>query len=281
MTTYDPGVLAERYTLDEVIGRGGMADVYRATDTVLERDVAVKVLRTQAESDRDLARFRDEVMLLASLDHPGLVTVLDAGLADGAAPYLVMDLVEGRSLATVCRRGPVPATEVARVGVMLASVLTYVHRHAIVHRDIKPSNILVGSDGHVRLADFGIARMLGDAGGHTTGGTTIGTAAYIAPEQVRGEAVTPASDIYSLGLVLLEALTGKRAYTGAPMRVALARLHTAPLIPTSLPTGWPALLAQMTDADPDRRPGAREVGAALRTLEHGSGAQRLPDAVNG
>jgi serine/threonine protein kinase len=267
MLTRGTGLLADRYALEGVIGRGGMADVYRATDTVLEREVAVKVLRTHAVTEHDRARFRDEAKLLGSLQHPGLVGVLDAGLSDDDMPYLVMELVDGDSLAHLVQGSKVPGHRVARVGADLADVLTYVHERDIVHRDIKPSNILIGRDGVVRLADFGIARMLGDVSGHTATGTTIGTAAYIAPEQVRGEPVTPAGDIYSLGLVLLEALTGRRAYTGGPMEAALARLHTAPLIPTSLPTGWPGLLARMTDVAPQSRPSAREVAYALRHLE--------------
>ena len=267
MLTQGTGMLAERYALEGVIGRGGMADVYRATDTVLEREVAIKVLRTHAVTEHDRARFREEAMLLGSLQHPGLVGVLDAGLSDDDVPYLVMDLVDGDSLATLLHGSKVPGHRVARLGADLADVLAYVHQRDIVHRDIKPSNILIGRDGVVRLADFGIARMLGDTTGHTATGTTIGTAAYIAPEQVRGEAVTPASDMYSLGLVFLEALTGRRAYTGSPMEAALARLHTAPLIPTSLPTGWPGLLARMTDVDASARPTAAQVAQVLRHLE--------------
>jgi serine/threonine protein kinase len=267
MLTHGTGTLADRYVLDEVVGRGGMADVFRATDTVLERDVAVKLLRTHAVTDRDRDRFRGEATLLAALEHPGLVAVLDAGLSDDDVPYLVMDLVDGTSLSALCQNGPVPGHRIARLGADLANVLSYVHERDIVHRDIKPSNILVGRDGVVRLADFGIARMLGDQSGHTATGTTIGTAAYIAPEQVRGETVSPASDIYSLGLVLLEALTGRRAYTGGPMEAALARLHTPPLIPTSLPTGWPGLLARMTDGDPASRPSAADAERSLRSLD--------------
>lgn len=153
------------------------------------------------------------------------------------------------------------------MGWSLATVLSFVHARDIVHLDVKPSNILVGRDGVVRLADFGIARWLGDPAGQTTSGATTGTAAYIAPEQVRGETATPASDVYSLGLVLLEALTGQRAYPGAPMEAALARLHSAPLIPTSLPTGWPSLLTRMVDDDAARRPSADELVPALRQLE--------------
>ena len=266
MLSQGSGVLAERYALDELIGRGGMADVYRATDQVLEREVAVKVLRGQAASDTDRVRFHEEARMVAALDHSGLVAVLDAGVDDDV-PYLVMDLVDGTSLATFCRDKRIAGHRVAYVGAELAAVLSYVHARGIVHRDVKPSNILVGRDGVVRLADFGIARRLADPAGHTLTGTTIGTAAYLAPEQVRGESVTPMSDVYSLGLVLLEALTGTRAYTGGPIEAALARLLAAPLIPTSLPTGWPALLAQMTASDPADRPGMAEVEPVLRALE--------------
>ena len=266
MLTDGAGVLADRYELQSVIGRGGMADVYLATDTVLEREVAVKVLRGHTTGDEERERFRDEAQLLGALDHPNLVSVLDAGIDDDV-PYLVMDYIDGQSLAKFCRGSTIPGHRVAAVGASLATVLSYVHARDIVHLDVKPSNILVGRDGVVRLADFGIARWLGDPTGETTSGTTTGTAAYIAPEQVRGETATPASDIYSLGLVLLEAHTGQRAYSGAPMEAALARLHSAPLIPSSLPTGWPSLLTQMVDADAARRPTADELVPVLRQLE--------------
>jgi serine/threonine protein kinase len=185
-----------------------------------------------------------------------------------------MELVEGLSLARHCQAGPVAAHRLAPVGAELASGLGYVHERGIVHRDIKPSNILIGGDGHARLADFGIARMLGDTTGHTATGTTVGTAAYLAPEQVRGEPVSPASDIYSLGLVLLEALTGRRAYTGPPLEAAMSRLHSAPLIPTSLPTGWPALLTRMSAAEAADRPAAGDVAQVLDRLA------RQPEAAS-
>lgn len=265
MLTHGSGVVDDRYVIEGVVGRGGMADVYRATDNVLEREVAVKVLRDRSCTLADRDRFLQEAQMLAALDHPNLVTVLDAGVSDDV-PYLVMDLIDGRSLAPFCRGRSIPGHRVAHLGADLAAVLAYVHSCGIVHRDVKPSNILVGRDGVVRLADFGIARLLGDDSGHTGSGATIGTAAYIAPEQVRGEPVTPASDIYSLGLVLLEALTGRRAYTGGPMEAALARLDTSPLIPSSLPLGWPALLTRMTDIDPGRRPAAEEIVPVLHGL---------------
>jgi serine/threonine protein kinase len=258
--------LAGRYRLEGVIGRGGMADVHRALDTVLEREVAVKLLRMHAVTDHDRARFREEAQLLAGLEHPGLVAVLDAGVSDDDIPYLVMELVDGRTLVPFCRGAAVPAGQVAAIGVLLAQALAYVHERGIVHRDIKPGNVLVGDDGRVRLADFGIARMLGDTPGHTDTGTTVGTAAYLAPEQVRGEPVTSASDVYALGLVLLEALTGRPTYSGRPLQVALARLEAAPLIPASLPTGWPSLLTRMTAMDPADRPTAEQSAALLAEL---------------
>ncbi len=165
-------LLAGRYTLDGVVGRGGMADVHRATDTVLEREVAVKLLRMHAASDRDRARLRDEMRLVAALEHPCLVAVLDAGLSEEDQSYLVMELVEGGSLARHCSADPLPGHRVAAVGSGLASVLGFVHEREVVHRDVKPSNILLGEDGHVRLADFGIARLLGDSAGHTATGRT-------------------------------------------------------------------------------------------------------------
>jgi len=261
-----PELLAGRYTLDGLLGRGGMADVHRATDLVLEREVAVKLLRIHTATESDRARFRDEMQLVAGLDHPFLVPVLDAGMTEDDQPFLVMELIDGLSLARHCADGPIPAHRIGPVGAELAAVLDYVHERDIVHRDIKPSNILVGQDGHVRLADFGIARMLGDASTHTAAGATVGTAAYIAPEQVRGEPVSPASDVYSLGLVLLEALTGRRAYTGAPLEAAMSRLHNPPLIPTSLPTGWPGLISRMTALEAGDRPTAGEVADAVTAL---------------
>jgi serine/threonine protein kinase len=281
MLSQGVGVLDGRYALDAVLGRGGMADVYRATDSVLEREVAVKVLRSHTTDDADRARFREEAQMLAALDHPNLVTVLDAGVSDDVA-YLVMDLIDGKSLAPFCRGRGIAGHRVARIGADLAGVLGYVHARGIVHRDVKPGNVLLGTAGRVKLADFGIARLIGDTVRHTRTGQAIGTAAYLAPEQVRGEPVTAASDVYSLGLVLLEALTGRRAYTGGPMEAALARLDHAPLIPSSLPTGWPALLTQMTAFAPDARPTMAEIEPVLRALEVAStpsSGRRVTDQV--
>jgi serine/threonine protein kinase len=159
---------------------------------------------------------------------------------------------------------------VAAIGAELATALAYVHACGVVHRDIKPSNVLLDRSGRVRLTDFGIARLLSDTSGYTATGTTIGTAAYLAPEQVRGERVGPAADVYALGLVLLEALTGERAYRGSPIEAALARLSTPPPMPPSLPEEWRVLVRQMTTLKEDLRPPAEEVAQRLRDVAAGT-----------
>jgi len=256
----EPPVLRERYRLEARLGSGGTADVHRATDTTLQRPVAVKLLRDVAGDASDRARFVAEARTLASLSHRNLVMVLDAGIGDeDDRPFLVMELVEGRALSDALREGPLPAREVARIGAEVAAGLTFAHERGVVHRDVKPGNVLLSDDGRVKLADFGIARLIGDTVRHTRTGTAIGTAAYLAPEQVRGEDVTGCADVYALGLVLLEALTGTRAFPGSATEAALARLHRDPEVPDGLPPGWQALLRAMTAADPVARPTTAEV----------------------
>jgi serine/threonine protein kinase len=257
-------VLEERYALGELIGRGGMAEVFRAEDQLLERDVAVKVLREMSPGSNNDERFKAEARTLAGLDHPNLVTVLDAGTSD-RGQFLVMELVDGSTLSEH-RGSRMPPERAAALGRDLASALGYVHRRGIVHRDIKPGNILLDTEGRVRLTDFGIARMLSEAARHTATGATIGTAAYLSPEQVRGSEISPAADIYALGLVLLEALTGERTYTGAPMEAALARLHNPPQVPGWLNDRWREVLVAMTLTEPEDRATAFEVEQRLGVL---------------
>ncbi|HYF71991.1 MAG TPA: protein kinase [Nocardioides sp.] len=259
-----PVALTDRYEFGEVLGRGGMADVFRAHDRVLDREVAIKVLRSGPDQGTDQARFAAEARTLAQLSHSGLVMILDAGIDTGEHAFLVLELVDGPTLAQALEAGPLPAERAGAVGVQLAEALAYAHERHVVHRDVKPGNVLLGPEGRVKLADFGIARLIGDAVRHTRTGQAIGTAAYLAPEQVRGEPVTGAADIYSLGLVLLEALTGERAYPGPPTEAAVARLSRQPHVPPDLPGQWSDVLTAMTALDPARRPAASEVASRLR-----------------
>ncbi len=270
-------VLADRYELVRLIARGGMGDVYEAQDRLLRRQVAVKVYRADALADR--SRFDAEVHTLAALNHPGLVQVFDAGEHDGDG-YVVLELVDGPTLRSVlAEHETLSSTEVAALGEAVAAALAYVHGAGVVHRDVTPSNILCGSDGRPRLADFGIARLL-DTSRITAVATTIGTAAYMAPEQVEGRDVTPAADVYALGLVLIEALTGRAAFAGVGHEVALARLARDPDVETDVPTEWHALLAAMTARDPGSRPTAAAVSTDLADLAGGVAASVLTDPTD-
>jgi serine/threonine protein kinase len=274
MTVETPTVLDGRYALDEMLGRGGMADVYRGTDRLLLRPVAVKLLREVSDpGQRD--RFIAEARTLASLNHPGLITLLDAGILVDR-PYLVMELATGPTLAARIAEGPVDPKVVTAVGEQLASALGYAHAQGIVHRDVKPSNVLLCDDERVLLADFGIARLVDEAQERTKSGEAIGSPPYLAPEQAAGEGVGPSADVFSLGLVLLEALTAKRAYTGTPIEAAVARLYTPPAIPGDLDPRWRELIARMTDREPANRPTAIEVAAELSAVSF----QSPPDMSN-
>ncbi|MCD2193861.1 serine/threonine protein kinase [Actinomycetospora endophytica] len=340
MSTTDAGpptVVGGRYTVGDLIGRGGAADVYRARDELLGRDVAIKMFGAggevvaaanaeaaaaadeappevddapvaeapDEEHDDDAApdaaaarygpggsegtprrsgppaelvgdleegsdaRNRREVLTLAALSHPGLVTVYDVGDDHGRA-YFVMQLIEGDTLAQRIRRGPLPLGDVIALGAALADALGYVHRRGVVHRDVKPGNVLLDGDGRAHLSDFGIAAVR-DAAPVTAAGMVIGTASYLSPEQVRGEAVTPAVDIYALGLVLIECLTGRREYPGNALEAAVARLHRRPVVPIGLPESLRSLLIAMTADDPTSRPDADEVLAAARAVSRDVG----------
>ncbi len=268
-----PGsLLGGRYRLDEFIARGATAEVFRGTDELLGRRVAVKVFDPVITDLNSIERRRIEVEVLASLSDPHLVTIHDAHIADPAmspaavAPetsYVVMELVEGPTLAEEIRTGPVEPARVARIGSAVATALETMHRRGLVHRDVKPANILSTVDGAVKLGDFGLARVLHADQRVTSAPLVMGTAAFFSPEQSSGQDIRTPSDIYSLGLVLLEALTGRREYLGSPVESAVARLIRDPVIPPGLPAPWPRLLTAMTATDANARPTAGTVRAAL------------------
>ncbi|QCR20478.1 serine/threonine-protein kinase [Agrococcus sp. SGAir0287] len=276
-------LLAGRYRVGAMLGAGGMATVHRAHDEILGRDVAIKLLRTADADATARRRERAEVDMLASLSHRALVTVFDAAtvhLAQGAGTVIVMELVDGPTLARRRRRGPIADVDLARLAVDLAEALVVVHARGIVHRDVKPSNILLapspsrGREFDARLADFGIATLEGGAR-LTATGTVLGTAAYLSPEQAMGGAVTAAADVYSFGLVLLEAITGEREFPGPVLEALSARMLRDPVIPASIHPRWATLLAAMTAREVADRPSPEEV------LEVAAGllADRVPAIV--
>jgi serine/threonine protein kinase len=275
MESEDPWIgrlLSDRYRVTSAIGRGGMATVYCADDIRLNRQVAVKIFAPGA-ANVDV-RLRSEMDLLARLNHPNLVTLHDAHLAgadSGMPSFLVMELVDGPDLRSTLDRGPLRGHVSALIACDIAEALVAVHALGVVHRDLKPANILLVPTGlpspthRAKLADFGIAHLVG-ADRITTVGTVIGTASYLSPEQAAGGDPGPESDIYALGLVLLECLTGKRAYPGTIVEAMSARLDHDPFIPGAIPEEWASLLSRMTAHDPALRPTAVEVAVQSRAI---------------
>jgi eukaryotic-like serine/threonine-protein kinase len=255
-----PELLGGRYRLEAPIAAGGMSTVHRGWDVVHQRAVAVK-LYLPNEDTAARRRFDEEVRTQRSLSHPGLVPVYDAGCDDGQ-PYLILGLVEGETLRDRLSAGPLPAGQVRRLGARLAEILAYVHSQGVIHRDVKPSNVLLDADTTPYLSDFGISRMV-DGTRLTATGQFVGTAGYLAPEQVLGEEVGPAADVYALGLVLLECLTGQAEYTGSDVEMAVARLNREPRIPGDIPLDLASAIGAMTARDPRQRPAAVECSAFL------------------
>jgi hypothetical protein len=255
-----PGqVLGDRYDVQRVLRRGGMAVVFVAFDRRLRREVAVKVHRADDRATRP--RFDREVRTLAGLDHPGLVRLYDAG-QDGDDAYYVMELIEGPDLAAHLRAGPIGSRQAQSIGCEVADALAFIHDRGIVHRDVKPSNILVAPDGHVRLTDFGIARS-SDASTLTSTGVVIGTARYLAPEQLTGQPVGPPADVYALALVMSECVTGQPVFDGTANEIAVQRLAGAVAAPGDVGPELAAVLATMLIPDPLARPDAHDVVAML------------------
>ena len=235
-----------------------MATIHRALDIRFDRPVAVKLLRREVIADADIAmRFRREALAATVLRHPNIVACLETGTDDGQ-PYLVMELIEGEDLTARLRRGGrLAAGEVARIGLDVARALGVAHVRGIVHRDVKPGNILLARDGRAMVTDFGIARLAADAEGAVPG-TTLGSVHYFSPEQARGATTTPASDTYSLGLVLFESLTGRRAWSGdTTAQLAAVRIDAEPPSPRSVrpdvPAALDAIVVRALDPDPARR----------------------------
>ena len=255
--------ISDRYELGDRLGSGGMSTVYRATDRVLERTVAVKILAEHlSDDDKFVARFRREALAVAKLIHPNIVQVYDTGV-DAERHYIVMEYVEGKSVAQLLQtKGRLGADSTAEIGIQACAGLEYAHRQGIIHRDVKPGNLMViggpagrrrrDSSAHepptgemtIKLTDFGIARATAQSR-LTQVGSVVGTAAYLAPEQARGEEATPAADVYALGVVLYQLLTGRLPWEGSTLaELAIRRENESPLPPTSYDPDVPETLSQ-------------------------------------
>ena len=282
-------VLAGRYELGERLGVGGMSTVRVARDRRLERDVAVKVLAEHlAEDPQFVARFRREALAAARLVHPNIVQVFDFGLDEPSGRhYIVMERISGQSAAEILRdRGILPVSEALAIVAHACRGLDHAHRHGVVHRDIKPGNLLRSEDGIVKVADFGIARNMGDESSITQVGSVLGTAAYLAPEQAHGEEVGPQADLYALGVVTYQLLSGRLPYEAQSLtELALKQQREAPPLLNRLnPEVTPQLAAAVDRAlalDPrDRFASAEEMREALVDGARGIGTMPEEDATH-
>ncbi|HEY8543470.1 MAG TPA: protein kinase [Acidimicrobiales bacterium] len=275
-------MLNGRYRLDEQLASGGMAQVWRGTDEVLRRSIAVKILHPHLAADETfVARFRQEAIAVAKLSHPAIVSVYDT-CSDNGVQAIVMELVQGQTLRQRLDAGALDPWTAANIAAQVAGALDVAHAAGLVHRDIKPANILLSEDGRVKVGDFGIAKAAEESADLTQEGSFIGTAKYLAPEQVEGAAVDGRTDLYSLGVVLYEMLCGRVPFEGdTSSATALARLHQEPrrprLIRASIPPELEAVTMTLLEREPDRRyPTATHARAAL--VE--AGATDAPSAVD-
>ena len=287
-------VIAGRYELKETVGTGGMSTVYCAFDTLLERNVALKILHEQYGGDEEyVERFRREARAVAQLSHPNIVTVIDRGEEDGKQ-FIVFELVDGENLKElVARGGPLPVRRVLELGLEVGRALAFAHAQGLIHRDVKPQNVLLNGDGLAKVTDFGIVRSL-DAVGQTETGTVLGTSHYIAPEQARGERVDAQTDVYSFGVVLHELLTGDVPYPGDNF-LSVAMKHVNDPVPSVLDTrpDAPIRLATLIERclakEPADRPASMDevvaeleaVNAELDAREGGEGTMimRKPPTI--
>ena len=261
-------ILARRYELQELIGGGGMADVYKAQDKLLDRAVAVKILHQQYANDAEFVeKFRREATAAAKLAHPNIVNIYDVG-EDGGSQYIVMEYVSGPTLKEVIQqKGCLEPIEAVRIAKEIASALESAHRNNLVHCDIKPHNILVMPDGHIKVTDFGIARAV-SASTMTYSGSVMGSVHYFSPEQAKGTVITTKSDVYSLGVVLYEMLTGQLPFNGeTSVSIALKHLQEEPVpirqLNPSIPPVLEAIVQKAMSKDPAYRPSSTELYADL------------------
>ena len=272
--------IADRYELEEVVGHGGMSTVYKAHDSLLERNVALKVLHQQYNEDEDFVeRFKHEARSVAQLQHPNIVTVIDRGEEDGRQ-YIVFEFIDGENLKElVVRKGRLDLRDALEIAHEIARGLAFAHDHGLVHRDVKPQNVLLNGDGRAKVTDFGIARSLDVDHGVTQTGTILGTSNYIAPEQASGQPVDAHTDVYSLGIVLYEMLTGELPFPGESF-VAIAMKHIQEPSPNVLDVRGdiPLRVAEMIDRalekDPEHRfptmdAFAAEIEKSLAELDRG------------
>ena len=282
-------IMNDRYEMQQRIGRGGMADVYLARDILLDRLVAIKVLFPEFATDPAFVeRFRREAQSAGNLNHPNIVSVYDWGRSNNTY-FMAMEYVPGRTLAeALADVGQINATKAAEVGIEVAAALSFAHRNNVVHRDIKPGNILIGSNGQLKVADFGIARALGSAADSnlTQVGAVMGTAAYLSPEQAQGGQPDPRSDLYSLGIVLYEMVAGHPPFSGDnPVSIAYKQVHDSPQplnqIAGDVPRAFEAIVARLLAKDPGTRyPTAEAARDDLRRFRDGVPVQALADAIN-